>query len=201
MSFYSMVEAQNVEKKVSFSLKAGVMFTSFQPSNFGRRKNEERYNKWNIELGLENKRLGIGGAIRYMTLLGLIPNPLYKAPKYPAFDINTVKTGDLIYIAQKYEDFSFLLNKRVGLIGNKHRFDYSLGIQLRSGTLYFFSHYFGPELHTTYQELDKYGIISRIGYTYLISKHFSVSTNVEYSRFKMKPADFWDFNVLAGFRF
>lgn len=200
LSICLAANAQNTERMVTVSLKAGPIFTSF-PSTLGFGTRDERYNEWNLELGVEEKKLGLGLIVRYIAAPGFMPNPIFRPSPYPSFNRATVQVGDLIFRRQKFENFSFLCNKKILLHKNKHRFDGALGVQLREGGVSYFSHFYFFELHTTGKYLDKYGLISRLGYTYLISKHFSVSTNIEYSRFKMKPADFWDFNVLLGVRF
>ena len=101
-------------------------------------------------------------------------------------------------IVQNLSHFTFFANKRLLLI-NKNRLDFGLGTQIRTGNYW---NYGGiqQDVIPEGEKLDKFGLFARFGYSYLINKHFSVSTNIEYARFQKRPNDLFFVNILAGIR-
>lgn len=199
MSLCRKAEAQNTGRLIAVSLKAGPIFLG-RAADIGFSLSNEEYNKWNIELSIEENKWGIGLTARYITgniTRYAIPNPFFQ----PLRSINRLQVGDIVRRSQNFSDYSFMINKKLAQIADKHRFDIAVGTQLRKGNVQYFQEIFGWEIITMDEYLDKYGFISRLGYTYMISKHVSLSTNVEHTKFKKEPSDFFDFNVLVGVRF
>ncbi len=198
---YFSINAQNKLHPFSVSFKVGPIFSSYE-SNSWLSTNLETKNRWNIELGVEENKFGFGINARYITQRGFIRNPLpQKKPIQIVNDRFNLQLGDRLGHLQYISKFSFFINKRAFVLNKKNKVDFAVGTQMRQGWTIYFNHNFGWETWTDDIPIDKYGLLLRLGYTYMISKHFSITTNIEYSRFKMKPADFWDFNVLAGVRF
>ncbi len=204
MSLCLWAEAQNTGKLISASFKVGPIFLG-RAADLDYSISNEQYNKWNIDLTIEENKFGFGLTARYISgniTRTAIPNPLFKP--LLSFNRRTLKMGDIVGRQQNFSNWSFLLNKRIFMTKNKHRFDVSIGTQLRQGSTEYFLE-FNPfnfwEINTTGEFLDKYGFLSRVGYTYMLGKHISLTTNIEYSKFKKDPSDFFDFNVLVGVRF
>ena len=202
MSLCLWAEAQKTGRLISASFKVGPIFISRPPDvDFGI--HGEQYHKCNVELNIEENKFGIGLTARYIANKIIenygIRNPFFQPPK----QINraTLQVGDIVYRTQNLSNFSFMLNKRLLLVKNKHRIDFALGTQFRNGSVGYFQEFFGWEILTDEEYLDKYGFMSRLGYTYMMSNHISLSTNVEYAKFRKEPSDFFDFNVLVGIRF
>jgi hypothetical protein len=198
--------AQNIWQKMTVNFRAGVIFANYDES-YAYPKiyipySTDTYNHWNIELGVEENKYGFGLNARYITKIrGFIKNPIAQAPIL----LQNIQRGDLSSINQELTGFTFFASKRLFLLGKKHRLDVGLGTQKRKGDAYYFLERGGGgwEFYNVYDivPIDKYGLFSRIGYTYLISKHFSISTNVEYSRFQKRPTDLFFVDILAGVRF
>lgn len=207
-SFFTHAQDTSKTMKIAVQLNAGAIFLNFEQNDVAP-INTGKYNHWNTELYIEENKLGIGLIIRHIgdirsinDGLGYIRNPFFKPAVGNGKKWNQLVEGDFLGSYQDFYGFSFLLNKRLFMFNKKHRIDFGIGTQRRTGYLYYFAGYLSFwEIYRDEVTLDKHGLLSRLGYTYLLSKHFSVSTNIEYSRFKMKPADFWDFNVLLGVRF
>jgi hypothetical protein len=201
--FCFLAHAQDSQHRISVGFKTGLIFLNFD-QYIATPINPGKYNHWNLECNIEENKLGIGLLARYITdKRGFVKNPFFKSLRPIDNKPFFFSVGDLVGGNQNYYDFSFLLTKRLFVINKKHRCDLGIGLQKRTGYLRYFVEYMGGgwEAATDDVQLDKHGLISRLGYTYLIDKHFSISTNVEYSRFKMQPAEFWDFNILGGVRF
>lgn len=202
MSLCLRVEAQNAGRLISASVKFGILFPKYETTQSADYL--KYYNNWNTELSIEDNKFGWGVIVRYISSKnGVIKNPLFTNSEYIPYPNILVPTpfGKLVGKYQNYSNYSFLVNKKLFLIKNKHRFDVAIGFQLRDATLYYFNHHFGWETYLDEVRLDKYGLISRLGYTYMIHKHIGLTTNVEYSKFKKDPSVFFDFNVLVGVRF
>lgn len=202
MSLCFFAEAQNTGKLMSVSVKVGPIFIGRAANVGANLSSDEKYIKWNVDFTIEENKFGFGLTARYITnnvTKNIIANPFFK----PLIQINrqTLAVGDIVRRAENYSNWSFLLNKRILIFNNKHRIGLSVGTQLRSGGISYFQDFFGWEIRVTDEYLDKYGLLSRLGYTYMLSKHLSLTTNVEYAKFKKDPSDFFDFNVLFGVRF
>lgn len=201
MSLCIFAEAQNTGRLISASVKVGPIFLG-RVSDVDYSISNEQYNKWNIDLTIEENKFGFGLTARYITsniTRTAIPNPLVKP--LLSFDRQTLEVGDIVRKVADYSNWSFLVNKRILIAKNRHRLDFCLGTQFRRGSIEYFQDIFGWEIRTTGEYLDKYGFLSRFGYTYMLGKHISLTTNVEYAKFKKDPSEFFDFNVLVGVRF
>lgn len=193
--------AQNMWQKMTVSFRAGAIFSSYEKFYIhhpSRGYRLDTRNHWNLELSVEDDKLGLGLTARYIMLIpGFIKNPIYGH----ATSAQNIKVGELWGISQNLSGFTFFANKRLFLLGKKHRIDFGLGTQSRKGEQYFKHE---PCLDCFFKgskPLDKHGLFSRLGYSYLINKHFSVSTNVEYTRFQKRPTDLFFVDILAGVRF
>ncbi len=199
LSLSFSANAQNIWQKMTVNFRAGAIFSSYENNN-ARYYNPYRldtHNHWSLELGVEENKFGLGLTARYITYIrGFIENPIYRKTSLP----QNIKIGDLAGIGQDLSGFTFFANKRIILFGKKHRLDFGIGTQKREGASYYKRE---PcwECFPDSKPLDKHSLFSRLGYSYLISKHFNISTNIEYSRFKKRPTDVVNINILAGVRF
>ncbi len=193
---------QGILKKMSVGFRAGAIFANYDndyETKIARYRYDSR-NHWHFEMSVEDKKFGIGINARIITeIRGFIKNPIAQTPIY--IDRQNLQIGDLLSVGQNLAGFTFFVNKRILLLGEKHRFDFGVGTQKRIGQS---SYYVGKcfwECSSDTKPLDKHGLFTRLGYSYLINKHFSVSTNIEYARFQKRPTDLFFVNVLAGVRF
>ncbi len=203
LCFCFKVNAQDTQHKISAALKTGPIFLNFV-QNLTSPINTGKYNYWNLEFSIEENKFGIGFTTRYITeQRGFIKNPFFEPLVKTNRPIFSFTEGELVFRQQYFSGFTFFLNKRFFISKQNHRIDFGIGTQQRKGFLSYFIEYMGGGWEPVTRDiaLDKYSIFTRLGYSYMISKHFSITTNIEYSRFKMKPSEFWDFNILAGVRF
>ncbi len=193
--------AQSLWQKMSIHFRAGAIFANYENNYVRSYYNPYRldtHNHWNLELSIEDKKYGLGLTTRYITSIrGFIKNPIYGK----AVSVQNIQIGELSSIGQDLSGFTFFINKRLLFLGNKHRIDFGLGTQKREGASYYFRGAWCWECFPDSKPLDKQGVFSRLGYTYLINKHFSVSTNFEYTRFEKRPTDLFFVDILAGVRF
>ncbi len=194
--------AQNMWQKMTVSFRAGAIFPSYEKFYIHYPASGYRLdtrNHWNMEFSIEDDKLGLGMTIRYIMFIpGFIKNPIYNS----VTSHQNINVGELWGISQDLSGFTFFVNKELFLLGKKHRIDFGLGTQRRKGEQYFkHEPYYWERYFDGSQPLDKHGLFSRLSYAYLINKHFSVSTNIEYARFKKRPTDLFFVNILAGIRF
>ena len=78
-------EAQNTGRLISVSLKVGPVFIS-RPPDIGTAFYNDRYNKCNVELNIEENKFGIGLTARYIAKKVIenygIRNPFFRPAEY-----------------------------------------------------------------------------------------------------------------------